>query len=212
VKDSDAVSIASVKLPMLSVRPIVQQILWALKSLRYISQVHRNGRVVLRIDGAIEGKLHLGVHYGIWTSAPTFLYIGERGVVKVNGHAYFYGDNTIRVETGATLKIGDGTHINIQSSLNVKQAVAIGENCMISQGVHIRDNDGHKLNGVEGIAPVYIDNHVWIGYGAMILKGVHINTGAIVAAEAVVTSNVPAHAVVGGNPAKVLRSNIEWSA
>ena len=51
-----------------------------------------------------------------------------------------------------------------------------------------------------------IGNDVWIGYDALIMPGVHIGNGAIVAARAVVTRNVPAYAVVGGNPAEVIKS------
>jgi len=54
-------------------------------------------------------------------------------------------------------------------------------------------------------APVIIGNDVWIGYGAIINKGVTIGAGSIVAGNAVVTKDVPAYAIVGGIPAKILR-------
>jgi len=56
-----------------------------------------------------------------------------------------------------------------------------------------------------------IEDDVWIGSGAMILKGVTIGSGAVVAAGAVVTNDVPAHCMVAGIPAKVIRSNLAWS-
>ena len=58
--------------------------------------------------------------------------------------------------------------------------------------------------------PIKIGNHVWIGQGASILKGVRIGDGSIVAAAAVVTKDVPAHVAVGGIPAKVINENINW--
>ena len=52
---------------------------------------------------------------------------------------------------------------------------------------------------------IIIDDDVWIGYGAIIMSGVHIGQGAIIAAGSVVTKNVPAYAIVGGVPAKIIK-------
>ena len=62
----------------------------------------------------------------------------------------------------------------------------------------------------KSIQNIKIGNHVWIGQNAAILKGVTIGDGAIVAANAVVTKDVPAHCAVGGNPAKVIKENVYW--
>ena len=56
-----------------------------------------------------------------------------------------------------------------------------------------------------GKGDIVVDDDVWIGYGAIILSGVHIGQGAVVAAGAIVASNVPPYAIVGGVPAKVIR-------
>ena len=58
--------------------------------------------------------------------------------------------------------------------------------------------------------PIVIGNHVWIGARAIILKGVIIGDGAIIAAGAVVTHDVPAYTLAGGVPAKVIREGVEW--
>lgn len=60
-----------------------------------------------------------------------------------------------------------------------------------------------------GKGSIIIDDDVWIGYGATILSGVHIGQGAVVAAGAVVTSDVPPYAIVGGVPAKVIKYRFE---
>jgi len=82
---------------------------------------------------------------------------------------------------------------------------------MISNFVTIRDTN-HEFSSLEepmrmqGIvsSPVHIEDDVWIGHGAIILKGVSVGTGAIIAAGSVVTKTVPAYSIVGGVPAKVI--------
>jgi acetyltransferase-like isoleucine patch superfamily enzyme len=62
----------------------------------------------------------------------------------------------------------------------------------------------------EQILPVVIGNHVWIATNAIILPGVTIGEGAIVACGAVVTKDVPPHCLVAGVPARVVRENVDW--
>ena len=78
--------------------------------------------------------------------------------------------------------------------------------------VVIRDYDGHTIDlpGYEIAKPIHIGEHVWIGNRAIILKGVTIGDGAIVAAGALVTGDVPAHTIVAGVPARIIKENINW--
>lgn len=90
--------------------------------------------------------------------------------------------------------------------------IEIGVGCTIARDVIIRDYDAHTIDlpAYRISKPIIIGNHVWIGNRAMILKGVTIGDGAIVAAGAVVTKDVPPHCIVGGVPAKVIEQNITW--
>ena len=111
----------------------------------------------------------------------------------------------------------------------VGDKLVIGKFCALARGVKfIMNGANHKLTGFstypfgifgqgwEAAVPAPADlpsrgdtvvgNDVWIGYDALILPGVKIGNGAIVAARAVVVKDVPAYAVVGGNPAQVLKS------
>ena len=86
--------------------------------------------------------------------------------------------------------------------------------CQIAWGVTICDHDFHKTytDGNQNVetAPVNIGKNVWIGMDATILKGVTIGDGAIVAAGAIVTRDVPARTLVGGAPARILKENVDF--
>lgn len=89
--------------------------------------------------------------------------------------------------------------------------VRIGYNCMLAPGVHIytatHPLDAEERNsGVEFGKPVNIGNNVWIGGRAVINPGVTIGDNVVVASGAVVTKDVPANVVVGGNPAKIIKT------
>ncbi|RUS42675.1 acyltransferase [Cohnella sp. AR92] len=111
----------------------------------------------------------------------------------------------------AVIEIGDHTFLNRRSEILCKQNVRIGSHCAISWDVTITDTDYHELEGTETTSPVVIGDHVWIGCRATILKGVTIGPGAVVAAGAVVSKDVPARTLVAGVPAKPIRDNVIWS-
>jgi tetrahydrodipicolinate N-acetyltransferase len=113
------------------------------------------------------------------------------------------------------LQLGQGVNINGFAKILVRDRVSIGEHCTISWNTQIMDNDFHPIV-IDGVAqpqsaPIVIEDHVWIGTGAIVLKGVTIGEGAIVAAGAVVTRDVPAKAIVAGTPAKVVGTADAWN-
>lgn len=112
-------------------------------------------------------------------------------------------DGQIRI--GAHAIINTGCHIVSYAGID------IGDNVLIGEYASIRDaNHGTELgelirNQEHQSAPISIGDDVWIGRGAVILKGVTIGPGAVVAANSVVTRDVAAMAIVGGIPARLLR-------
>jgi acetyltransferase-like isoleucine patch superfamily enzyme len=125
-------------------------------------------------------------------------------------------------KSNSRIYIGAETFIG-KSNLAVASEITIGNNVLISSGVTITDHNSHSLiysqrkddvldwkNNKKDwsnvvIKPVIISDKVWIGFNSIILKGVTIGEGAIVAAGSVVTKNVGAWTIVGGNPAKIIR-------
>lgn len=102
------------------------------------------------------------------------------------------------------LKIGQGSHINRGCLLDARGGCYIGDNVSISYNVSLMTG-GHDCNSkrFSGIyLPICIHDYVWIGAGAIILQGVKIGKGAVIAAGAVVTKDVEPYSIVGGVPAK----------
>jgi maltose O-acetyltransferase len=105
-------------------------------------------------------------------------------------------------------EIGDNSVINAYCV--IKSGVKIGKNVSISEHVMLLTADHDMNNNFEGRNnPIFIGDYVWIGTIAMILRGVKINKGAVVAAGAVVTKDVAECAVVAGVPAKVIKKRME---
>ena len=113
------------------------------------------------------------------------------------------------------MELGSHVRINMGSVLVLYSRITIGNDCLIGEYVSIREGD-HKtyLKRPTRLQdhhsePIAIDNNVWIGQGAVILKGVKIGTGAIIAAHSVVTKDVPENTIVAGVPARVVRQRGE---
>jgi tetrahydrodipicolinate N-acetyltransferase len=118
------------------------------------------------------------------------------------------------VVDGGRLTFGHATNVNGLTKILCAEEVTIGADCTLSWDVQILDNDFHKLTigGVERpmTAPIHIGDRVWIGTSAIVLKGVTIGDGAVVAAGAIVTENVAPGAIVAGIPAKQIGVADAW--
>lgn len=108
----------------------------------------------------------------------------------------------------ARILVHDRCYINRYTMIDASERVEIGRDCMIGPHCYITDHD-HGMRPGTRVAeqplvsrPTIIGSDVWIGAGAMLLKGVTVGDHAVIAAGAVVTRDVPAHAVVGGVPAR----------
>ena len=144
----------------------------------------------------------------------TEITLADNAQLTLHGDVILYEGVGVRLTSGATLSIGNHTYVNRSASIDCTQEITIGAYCAISDNVQILDSDFHPIiyNGKTSTMskPVHIGNHVWIGRSAIILKGVTMGDGAIVGAGSVVTRDVPPRCLVAGNPAKVIKENVEW--
>lgn len=114
----------------------------------------------------------------------------------------------------ALIQIGEDTGIS-GATICAATTITIGKRCLLGANVVISDNDFHPLaptdrrynNDEDAIAssPITIGDDVFLGLGAIILKGVTIGNGSIIGAGSVVTKDVPKLAIAAGNPARIVR-------
>ncbi|RIJ32160.1 acyltransferase [Henriciella algicola] len=143
--------------------------------------------------------------------------------VRIHGPTAIRG--ILKAEGDATIQIGKYTYVGDDTILSASQSITIGQATLLAHGVQLFDNDSHpthadqreiqfrRMLGDKRIAipleirskPIVIGSRCWIGLGSAVMKGVTIGDDTVVAAQSVVTSDLPAGVVAAGNPAKVVR-------
>jgi acetyltransferase-like isoleucine patch superfamily enzyme len=112
--------------------------------------------------------------------------------------------------------IGDNVNMNTDCHIGCINKIVIGNNVLMASRIYISDHSHGEVNAealklppvqrpLHSKGPVIIGDNVWIGEGVCIMPGVTVGENAIIGANAVVTKDVPANAVVGGNPARLIR-------
>lgn len=121
--------------------------------------------------------------------------------INIERHAYFSPNVSIGDYSGI------GVNARIHGTCIIGSYVMMGEDCIIitRNHQHALSNIPMMQQGFEAERPVIIDDDVWIGDRVTILPGVHIGTGSIIAAGAVVTKSVPCYSIAAGVPAKVIK-------
>jgi acetyltransferase-like isoleucine patch superfamily enzyme len=152
------------------------------------------------------------------TDGPVFfgkdlqIQIAKRGRVRF-GRFVWVGDGTkIRCHEGE-VAIGAKTVLGQECTISAYRRVRIGEQCVVADRAMFIDFDHGVVEverpiRVQGIymRDVEVGSNCWIGYGACVLRGVRLGDNSIVGTNSVVTKDVPADAVVGGVPARILRT------
>ena len=145
------------------------------------------------------------------------------GLIKIGNNCRILG--RILTQDDGKISIGDNTCIYHRSFIGSVNDISIGNCVIISNHVHIFDNNNHPtspkermelcMNGFDGegwrwshsvSSPILIEDNVWIGEYASVMKGVTIGEGSVVAAHSVVTKSVPPYSVVAGNPARIVKT------
>ncbi len=159
-----------------------------------------------------HSDLRLGEHVYL---APRILVFesADGGSITLGDKVAIHRDTILETGQGGYIQIGTASSVHPGCQLKAYLVpILVGEGVMIAGNVAIYSYDHGMAPGrairsqpITAKAPVSIQNDAWIGTGAIILSGVTVGEGAVVAAGSVVTKNVPAGAIVAGNPARVIR-------
>ena len=147
-------------------------------------------------------------------------YIRGSGHIRIGNNVHLSGRSCFYFISGTPVTpeivVGDHAFIGSGCTFSAGASISIGAHCLISSGVRIHDNDGHPVDperrrrsdriSANEVALVVIEDNVWIGANATILKGVHIGANSVIGTGAVVTDSVPRDQVVAGNPARMVKS------
>ncbi len=163
----------------------------------------------------VSGLLKIGIDYF------GFLHKKDKTLLNIQGKLIIKGDYSIGrgcrfdIAQNAILSIGYGGYISPNTNFIIMHGLKIGNNCIISWDCQFLDEDFHEITyegKKERNKNIEIGNNVWIGCGVKIYKGVKIPDNTIIAANSIVKSVFNfENTLIGGNPAIILKSDINWS-
>jgi maltose O-acetyltransferase len=131
--------------------------------------------------------------------------VGRGTVMMGTPLMYGVGDICRRIHIGENVMINIGCVFDLNAPISIGNHAAIGHEVMLLTSSHHIGNQIHRA-GPLTTAPVIIENGTWIGARSVVLPGVTVGAGSVVASGAIVTRNVPPNTLVGGVPARVLRT------
>ena len=174
------------------------------------NEIIDSGPALVRAQWYLRSATSLGSKVRVW-GKPL---LRNRGRLIIGNRVRIASDvatTELGVGPDGCLEIGDGVFINYGCSIAATLSVKIGANCSIGSHVTMMDNDFHHLdperrNEIPPSSPIVLEENVWLGVRVVVLRGVTVGTGSVIAAGSVVVRDVPPRSLAGGMPAKVIRA------
>lgn len=175
--------------------------LWRKKQFKVVGQA-----VLFQKIELLKGPEYISI--GNQTSFEKDLYLTAWDSYQANNDIQHF---TPEIKIGSNCHFGAFNHITAVNSIEIGDNILTGKNVTITDNSHGSTEPEHLsiepiLRPLVSKGPVKIGNNVWIGDKATVLPNVTIGDGAVIAANAVVTKDVPAYSVAAGNPAKVIKN------
>lgn len=140
----------------------------------------------------------------------------RRGEIRIGAGCILTATLRCRADD-ARIRIGDNsTAMSVLITLHESGEISIGADCMLSGDIRMDVSDMHSIldaatgRRINPPANIHIGDHVWIGHGVSVLKGVTIGSHCVIGTRALVSKDVPPGSLAVGIPARVLRSGITW--
>lgn len=180
---------------------------------------HENARFVGGKKSVIDGEGSCVIACdGAMLHGASFDVRGPNSVILIGPKARLRQVHLIADGPGAVIIIGGETSWESGSALAYPgTTISIGYDCMFSSGIILRTSDGHGIfdlatrKQINAPANIAIGNHVWMGNGARVNKGVTIHGGSIIGQQSIVSGKVYGRSIYAGIPAKKIKENIAWS-
>jgi len=169
----------------------------------------RNAKII------VNGLLKISPH--LEGTAPVRIILRKNSTLKIDGDfiighgvKLYVGKNGLLSIGGRKLETRSG--ITSDSMIMVKKKIVIGVDFLCSWGVFISDSDWHQIVNQKPQADVLIGDHVWVASNSSILKGTIIGHDCIIASQSkLLGKEYPSHSLIGGLPAKLVKSGVSWS-
>lgn len=177
-------------------------------------------KIASLISSPSDFKFRQGLRIKNLQNNSSMIKIGEETVV--DGELLIFA-------SGGKIEIGNNTYIGEGTRIWSAKSVKIGDNVLVSHNCNIIDTNSHELNYIERAEgfrrlksegfdkynriiesdEIIIEDYAWLSFNVSILKGVRVGKGAILGANSVVTSNIPDFCLAVGNPAKIIKTDLD---
>ena len=145
---------------------------------------------------------------------------GDNNVVRIGKWTSFWNSEICIEDDGNEVSIGTHTKIMGKTQIAAMEGtkVKIGDECGFSTDIIMRSGDSHSILDMEGrrfnaSRDIILEDHIWVGIKVICMKGTYVSHNSILAAGAVVSGKfTEPHCIIGGVPAKVIKTGINWTA